>query len=375
LSIALAFVLVFAGLTDLSWSEDLPYRLALSERSVATGLGQGVQKLPLLSVSPSRGKTAALSTLRTNLFGPNGRDKNAQVIEAADRIRVISPELELVVHGDGSAGSFRDLAVDRTLIKQARPVGERMSAAMLESLGRAVILEKMKGVVVLGEKESLVAQRISYTTAIDAPKGGRSTKHVLSGAVLFGRTINGVAVVGRGSLISVAFSNDGKLLDFHYDWPIHKAANRTVNTLGAPAILDNVRSLAGAPRTIRSNASPAAEVSTPGRSGPLAIPLGGSGSVLTRLECGYFDPGIRKRGSGFALEPACVAHTVHRQVTGTSAVAVTDAQVLVVPASTESGLLDRLRPRSRAGAGAGAGAGANALRDPMQPTTEPSLPR
>jgi hypothetical protein len=171
--------------------------------------------------------------------------------------------------------------------KEARP-----TAGELEQRGRAFIATTLRDQIVLGPGESLEALATRYLvedsvrvrgdhyTEEDAPR-------VVASRVVFGRSLDGTPVLGRGSWISVSFTNDGTAVEFEYDWPAYARTQVARTALGLDAILVRAGSLS-------------------------QVSLAAPGISVRSMECGYHD----STSPGAALQPACSVDYSHRLASG-----------------------------------------------------------
>ena len=102
---------------------------------------------------------------------------------------------------------------------------------------------------------------------------------MFANTVVFSRVINGVPVIGAGSKIAIIFANNGKPVGFDFDWARYEQTGEKQATLGITEL--NAR---------------AAKLS--------AVDLKSPYTKITRLECGYFDFGARRRDPFAPLQTA-----------------------------------------------------------------------
>jgi hypothetical protein len=128
---------------------------------------------------------------------------------------------------------------------------------------------------------------------------------------VFGGTIRGVPVVGGGGRVVFTFANDGALESFQYDWPQYQIDNpRTVVAIAD--ILDRVQAVIGDRMGVPT--SPTTRVPK-GEGRTYAVELMPN-TVLQKLECGYYDPGVLAREAAAVVQPGCVYHVVHQSDDG-----------------------------------------------------------
>ena len=195
-------------------------------------------------------------------------------------------ECSLTVSSDATAAYFRDPSVEAKAHTLAKPVEQKMSMTSLEQAGRSFIAAHLADVITLGPGEQLVPLSTDYRIEGEQNLATNEIKrNVAANRVVFGRTINGVTVVGNGSMVVVTFANDGSVESFHYDWPKYEVDLGTPQSMApASTLLTRVQ-----------------EVVKPD-------------TKLQTLQCGYYDPGA---SSGYAqVQPGCLYHAVYTDSTG-----------------------------------------------------------
>ncbi len=235
----------------------------------------------------------------------------SQAQVSADLASLKGENTTLTISADGTAADFRNLNVAAKAHSLAKPVEQKLSQAALEQAGRAFIASNLANVITLGPGEQMVALSTDYRIEGEQNLATGAVKRaVAANRVVFGRTLNGVAVVGNGSTVVVTFANDGSVESFHYDWPKYEAAAGVgQNMANATSLLARVQQVVGA----RTGVTPTFTVHVPAaNTGDLEI---NTGTKLQSLQCGYYDPGA---GSGYAqVQPGCVYHAVITDTTGT----------------------------------------------------------
>jgi len=112
---------------------------------------------------------------------------------------------------------------------------------------------------------------------------------VHASTVVFGRTVDGLPVVGPGSKVAVIFANDGQPVGFDYDWAPYAETGETQRILP----VDEIR-----------------------RRGAEYSPFDADDQEVQDLhfECGYVDFGARKRDPGSLLQGGCMRHGVKKWI-------------------------------------------------------------
>jgi hypothetical protein len=263
---------------------DSPQRVELMRRSVAQGLGRA--QVVLLSRLAGAGSLAVAQLLLGRFAAPGNPITTRGAVEttqARDHVFHSGPGWSLRVYGDGSRASYRnDVELDRRQ-NLARPVSERLSLGRLETLGRIFMSKQLKGVVRLGPGEALVPLFTRHQV-----KGGGSTaegakpvpEKVVASTIVFGRTVNGVHIIGPGSKVAITFANDGTPVAFDYDWPVYRRTGRSQSLLSTAELKSRADDL-------------------------LTVKLDTEGVSLKRMECGYFDLGARHHDPEALVQAAC----------------------------------------------------------------------
>jgi len=190
----------------------------------------------------------------------------------------------------------------------AVPKAARMSTMELEARARSFIHTVLADHVVLGSGEELVAVATQYLTDDGAAvEGNTHSKHaqrlpqVIASRMVFGRTIDGVPVLGPSSWVSVSLSNDGTPTEFEYDWPTYARVGKGRNVVDLDAIVARGAGLA-------------------------PVSLDAPNVRIRSMDCGYYDSAT----AGGMLEPACTLDYSYQATSGGSSVHST-----VIPAAAE----------------------------------------
>lgn len=229
-------------------------------------------------------------------------------------LRVSGNHWLLQVSADGTSAEYQDFSVEKHAHSSAKPVSEKMSASDLEKKGRTFINSNLRSVIGLGAGEELTPVRTAYLI-----EGGQDTltgkiiRSVAANRIVFGRAVNGVPVVGGGSMVVVTFTNDGALESFRYDWPQYQATKEQA-LVGAGEILQRIHRVIGARSSAAAPTSTA--ITVPGGEGdayPVAL---APDTSLQALECGYYDAGVAVRHAHAPVQPGCVYHAVSQHSDG-----------------------------------------------------------
>lgn len=309
---------------------DFAPRTELARRSGEDGVGRA--ELPLLKRLAAPGRERALSLL-TSRLPANADDAISFAGESkteSDRntVTLSGDGWWLETEGDGSRVRYRNEAYLDAGLKNAVPVAKRPQQDDLEKVARKFVAERLRGFVTLGRGEALVPLFTEYQIGGggDAKEGARrDPEYVVAATVVFGRTINDVHVLGPGSKVAVLFSVDGRIAGFDYDWPAYEVTTKLQKVTPLPYVKERVSRLA-------------------------AFDFDKRRGEVQRVECGYFDLGIRRRDPDAPVQTACAIHTATRDIIDADAYAkdknsghVVTARIHMVPAG-ETVLPDRKWP-------------------------------
>jgi hypothetical protein len=284
------------GVGHASRAEDLSQRQANRSSSLASGFAGTT--VPLLRKATSGLENGEVA--RQIYASLCGRDcKPGALAKAADRATMAGSAGALVVQDDGTSGHFQSTAV----LTGLRPKGKgakQLTADRLEALGRKLIAEQLSSVVTLGPGEALVPMNTTFQIAGGQSAGGEQMpSEPLASAVVIGRSINGIPIVGGGSTVTASFDADENLLEFQYLWPKYEVlANEKQNAVDPAGLIARVQAaVVGKNQSI----SPL-QASAGGFAYPVALSKTAS---LVSLECGYFDPRLLKITT---VQPGCQYH-------------------------------------------------------------------
>jgi hypothetical protein len=245
-----------------------------------------------------------------------GLGSASQSTKHGDVLHLAGKQWALDVTTDGNGVDYQDQAVAARAHALGKPVTQKMSADELEQKGRDFIAAKLSSQIVLGAKEELVPVRVDYRFegGQDA-KTGETTQAVVANRIVFGRTLNGVPVVGNGSKVIITFINDGSLESFRYDWPQYQAA-ASQNLVDAGEILSRVQQVIGARNGVAAPSSAVAVPNSEGEAYPVELT---PNTKLQALECGYYDAGSFILHTAQSVQPGCTYHAVSQDSKGTRA--------------------------------------------------------
>jgi len=308
---------------------DFAARTQLVQRSLSSGLG--TDQIPLLKVRPSPGRKATIMALQTRFGTPVGAVDlrgTAKTTATARRTLVTTPGWVLEVAGSGDKVSYRNFAHLEDPKNRPVPMSQRIPQDQLEVTARTFITTQLKGLVRLGANEGLVPLFAEYQIVgggSTAPGAAPEPETVAGANLVFGRTINGVHVIGRGSKIAVLFGSDGTIAGFNYDWANYAASAKMQKVSPIGPLRTRIKNLT-------------------------SVDLDAQRSEVRRIECGYFDAGADRRDPKAPLQAACAIQTVTRKIVDAEAHArdpnaghVLIAQILMVPAG-EKVVTDRRWP-------------------------------
>jgi len=131
---------------------------------------------------------------------------------------VVGDGWDLTVFDDGTRVNYRNFKyVQENKYKYGK--NKEMTLNELKTAGEKFIKEDLKDFVKLGNNEELVFIRSKYEVdGVESIDGSFVDETLVSNIAYFGRKMDGLMFVGRGSFIIVEFSNDKKPVSFYYDW-------------------------------------------------------------------------------------------------------------------------------------------------------------
>lgn len=140
---------------------------------------------------------------------------------------------------------------------------------------------ELSPLVPLRDNEALVPiGRYDVKVSTSAPDGTRVTKEILESVAHFGRSVEGVMVVGPGSRAMVTLDNDGRVTGFDLDWSEYEPTEILQPTLSIEDI------------DARLIVLEKAGVLTPYRE-------------QSYVACGYYDPGTAGAPFTQLIQPGC----------------------------------------------------------------------
>jgi hypothetical protein len=288
-----------------------------------------LDSMPLLRREPYGTPESQLGLLRDSVEVLRSGASAPQKLK--DRLRVTGPSWRIDLFGDGSAAEFLDTAASARAHGLGVDPARAMSAATLESTGRAFVERSLARVVVFQPGERLVLEATARRTEGGvAAGGGNAYSAVVAYRVVFGREIGGIPVTGAGSKVTVTFLNDGSLESFRYDWPRYVASQKVQRMASPTEIIARLRRVVG----IRTKSDLSEPVQAPPSIDLVTLPLRlGRYVELQDLKCGYYDPGFMSRDPASPVQAGCYYHVVETR--GERELVTTAAHGGAVPSATE----------------------------------------
>jgi len=279
-------MLILAGATG-GTAKDFEARARLAELSIEVGLEQKDMELLVKAQAPGAEGVAAMLRKRfEDLAGPISTGGAIQDNSRDGTIRWVGSGWRLKVWGGGSRFAYFNQMYTRQQGSILVPVEKRFSNGELEAIGRAFIDEHLSDLMPLAPGEALVplATIFEMSSGVSAD-GVKEEDQIVSAVVHFGRTVDGFHVVGPGSSAAIHVANDGEVYGFDVDWPAYERTGKIQGTVPVDEIKKRLL-LYG-----------------PGESAADEV-------AIRRLECGYFDGGQSRHGSGTTIQAGCVALSV-----------------------------------------------------------------
>jgi len=304
LSAVLAASTMIVGST--ARAEELPQTKAQQQFSVTQGFRDSALPVLQRSAGTDQNKVSAALIEKLGLG-------NVVSSKRGNTLQVNGKQWIMEVTADGTGVDFHDQAVEGRAHSQGKPLLQKMSSEELERRGRAFIASKLASQIVLGANEQLVAEHTNYRIEGGQDlKTGEISQAVVDNRIVFGRTLNGVPVVGNGSKVTLIFLNDGSLASFRYDWPTYRTS-AAQNLVDAGQILSRVQTVLGA----RNDVTAATQAVTVPSAEADAYPLQMTPNTkLVALECGYRDSGSFTKHPTQSVQPGCEYRAVVQDTAG-----------------------------------------------------------
>jgi hypothetical protein len=281
-----------------AFAEESAASVAATTRSLTSGLNQSSASV----LARRAGDSAAVADALAQSFGASAALATPLADSTGTR-SFAAADWSLKVSADGT------WAQGTKAFDYSKGAATKISADRLEHIGRDFISSKLSGVVQLQSNETLVLVQTNYLIRGGQSRDGvRAADVVLGSRVVFGRTLNGLRVVGGGSTVTVTLDSNGAPSAFDVDWP---AYSTVTSAAAAPqdSVLKRIQSVA----TKRLGSTAAPLVAAAAAKYPVALT---TDAQLTRLECGYYDRGSLAGGSS-TVQPACHYEIVQtKQVQG-----------------------------------------------------------
>jgi hypothetical protein len=205
-----------------------------------------------------------------------GQPKRAAEAGKVDRVRFEGEGWSLDVRDDGNTVRFRREAIAVGALDQ------KPDDIKIEAEARGLAQELVASLSARGEGEELVflGTKFSYSGSHQTDAASPDPEQVDGWAAAFGRNLNGEIVIGGGSMVVIEYDGAGVVRAVDIDWPEYESANIELSALGT--------------REIKARAENLGAKAEPGGS-----------RREHKFECGYFDPGGRKRVQQKLVQPAC----------------------------------------------------------------------
>lgn len=279
----LALCLTFYSGSD-AQARESAHRAQLTQKSLQSGLGVG--EVSLLNRLPGPGSEAVVQRLSEGFARQQELTGTFAMEQDGAKLHAVGPNgVRFRIDDDGTAIRYRNRALTDHGSYKRVAVKDRMSHEKLVELGLSLIRGSLADFVNLSADDALVPLKSDYEIEGGISESGvKHEEKVVSGTIVFGRTIAGIDVVGPGSKVAITFGNDGSVLAFHVDWPQYEKVGRTQRVLARNALFERVSALS----TMR---------------------FGSDEVQVKRFECGYFDAGASKTRDRMAvIQAGCMVH-------------------------------------------------------------------
>jgi len=288
-----------------AWAGPSAARVEIRKRSA--GVGLRASRLTVLARKPGEGDAVVARKLAAALkdkLGVRSAPGDFEEKVESRRLWLTGPDWTMQVADGGNSVKFRGQATQGRL-----PLGSKPSDAVIETNARNFIGLVLKDFVTLAPGEELVFLQTKFGYAQgqavngEVVNGTPDPAEITGYTAVFGRTVAGELVVGGGSTLAVLFNADGSLEGFDRDWPQYDKTTVQLDALDVTAIRARGKAM-----------------KLPAQAGDVEKEKG--------FECGYFDPGGRRRSKQSLVQPACI----HSVVT-TNAQSLSAGRQYVIPAT------------------------------------------
>lgn len=273
-------------------------RLQVQARSAQRGLEAA--RVPVLQRKPGPGNKEVSQQAVQLLVSRLGISASHSEEAEGEKLLLKGSDWMIEVSDGGNALRFRGRTSEFTLPAKSKP-----TAKEIEASARAFIRDTVPGLIELGTGEELVflGTRYGYSAGQAASSQQPDPSELTEWVAIFGRKVGSELVVGGGSIVAILYNADGTVQGFDRDWPEYEVTSVQAEMAGVAAT-----------RSRRKKLEPGAAGATTSES---------------RVECGYFDPGGRKRSKQRVIQPACMYSMV------TASAALHNGVVYAVPAATK----------------------------------------
>jgi hypothetical protein len=267
-----------------AYTADFSHKKQLNAVSKSTGFN--VSEVELLSYGKGNGRWTTLENVLSACGESLVVSREKEDIEIENEYTTIAGDgWHLTVWGDGSKVEMMNHGYFETKkleIKneKSKYADSKISMERLEAIGRKFIESHLAEFVPLGKSEAYVPFHSVYELDGETDSLGNVKEEIVASIIVFSRTIDDVDVVGGGSKISIMFANDETPVGFRLDWPKYERTALHQNVLGSTLVKERLSGLSKI-KSYMKNAS------------------------LSRMECGYYDPGEGLRDSDAYIQSAC----------------------------------------------------------------------
>ncbi|MEW5801632.1 MAG: hypothetical protein AB1847_05950 [bacterium] len=139
----------------------------------------------------------------------------------------------------------------------------------------------MHHTIKLGKNEKIIPLRVSYEIVgsgrVDSDE--IESEDVAGSIVFFTRVVDGIEILGGGSVIAVLFASDLTPIGFDFDWSSYNTTNKVQEIAGLSEVYGRVSALS----TLKNEADKI---------------------EFKRVDFGYYDPGVRDRDPMAYVQPS-----------------------------------------------------------------------
>jgi hypothetical protein len=281
------FLILGLFLSSTTHAADSNHKKELNAKSTSVGLS--AKNMQLLEVDDGPGMSAVLGDVLDTGFGSlRMDDRDIGEFEIEDEYTTVTGNgWNLTIWEDGTKAEMMNFANYERKKKEIKDKynkyrNKKIEQDRLETLGMKFIRTELSKHIKLAKNEQIVPLHTMYEIDGDGDLNGNVHEETVGNIVVFSRVVDGIDVVGAGSKISILFANDETPVGFRYDWPTYRKSGLYQKVVNFETAKERLSSLSGLKKKAKK-------------------------IERTRLECGYYDPGVVSRDKDAFIQSACYA--------------------------------------------------------------------